>query len=706
LTGRWKLVIPLLLVAAFLLPLSVAADRAGKDIVVDIPSPPFKARIVPGAVRYPKLATPAFTEPGASFSMVLSPTVEPSKVIIDDGYGHRYVLKTAASGGRLEATVPAGAVPGVYDLIIVEKNGEAIGEPHAVIVARPDTYRNMTIVHVTDRHFGVINANGRPAANYDLAADIVALGLPNNTVVIDTGDDADTARDVEYMESLMTDYVLDKPLIGIPGNHDHVGNSPNYAKYRGYWNYTISIYGLYRIVGIDSGGDGYITVAQAEWASRVLDTSKEPVKIVLFHHPHFTHVWGKTPHVFDAKSAEDLYRILTSKKPGTDYMYVYSSWLENRKAFRELVKGMYNAPAKRVLALSGHVHLDSYAEVHRADGSVMNYVVTVATGGSVRPGDYHGFRIIRVSSSGGLSILGDGAYDARHASFNLEGVKAGQIRGPYAVSAYFTISGTKAARYMVKTVVPVEIPSEYLGKKLHLYLQGLDSYRIRCTPLGCVLYAYTNSRPREGAVYRAVLYEKPDAKPPSVRIVRVYPARPVAGRQVVVTLRISDDAWGVEGIEASLLYDGKAMRLIPSIIGDTVRLIIPPLKDLKSGKARLVVRVHDVSGKTVEVTRDIVYAAPQTRTVKQQATTHASTVKATTTTSSTAPSTTTTAATGSPTATTTQKAATSPTAAATHATTSGQATAQGPGATGGATLTVAVIVAAALLAFLFLATRK
>ncbi len=694
---RLTLVLAITLSALFAAA-ALAADTETKNVTIEIPKPSLVAKFVPGAVLYPKLATPAFTAPGDVFELRLRAGINASKIIIDDGFGHSYALSYTKEGDVLKVKVPTDAVRGIYDLIIVTGSGQVIGEPHAVVVAGPNAYSKINIVHVTDRHFGVINSNGRSAANYDLAANFIVLGLPNNTIIIDTGDVADTARDIEYTESVWTDYLLDKPLIGIPGNHDHVGASSNYAKYRGPWNYTVSIYGLYRVVGIDSGGDGYITGSQASWAAKVLTDSKEPVKIVLFHHPHFTHVWGDIPHVFEAKSAEDLYQILVSKKPGSRYMYVYSSWLENKKAFKMLVEAMYSAPAKRVVALSGHVHLDSYAEVHRTDGSAINYVVTTATGGSVRPGDYHGFRIISLTSEGSIAIHGDGPHDARHASFNLEGVEAKIVHGPAAVSAVFSLKGTNVTRYMVKTVVAIPVPREYLGKKLELHLVNLDGYRLRCTPLGCTLYAYTDKPPAEGVEYKAILYQEPDEKPPALRLTRVYPPKPLEGKQVAITLKVSDDAWGVERLEAILvLPNGTRMALRPSAIGDTVRIIVPPLRGVE--KAKLVVEAVDVCGKETVLEKEITYIKQAVTTTTEIVTQKPAETATTAATATTSPSS------KSETPMTTKKTTATET---THSTTTRQHAAATPGQAAeasDATLTVALIIAGALAAFTAIVIR-
>ena len=662
-------------IVALLSLAALHASASGGDKTLTVPETKWAKR-VPGLFVEPRFAAPAFVEPGGQFTLKLSGKLQVKEAYIDDGYGHRFTLQLAElpEGGAYRATVPKDAPPGVYDLFLDVEGKGLVGEPHAVVVGKPEMYKRLYIVHVTDRHFGVVNSNGRAASNYDLAAVTLALSLPNNTIIADTGDVADTAKREEYLESLWTDYLLDKPLIGIPGNHDHVGGFVNYNLYRGPWNYTLSIFGLYRVVGIDSGGDGYINVDQARWAASVLKGSGEPVKIVMFHHPHFTHLFGDVKYNFTLGSWEQLYKVLTSKKPGSKYLYVYSSWLQNKKAFQTLVEGMYDARYKRMLVLSGHVHLNSYAEVHKPDGSTINYVVTVATGGSVREGDYHGFRVLMLSSSGGFKAYGEAPVQYRNSSFNLEPVHVAYVKGPAAVTMAFSITGeTRFLNLMNRTVVALPIPKEYAGKKLNVYLKGLEGYRLRCTPLGCVLYAYNNSKPLVGKVYQVTLYTREDREKPTLMFVRMMPRSPRTGSQVLLQFRIGDDAWGISSVKAYIEYNGKRMEVKPSIIGSTMRIVVPPLHNVD--KVKVHVEVADASGKKTVWSHEITYQKPAPTTATAAATAAA---RETATQQTTATPTGTTAATAAATTATT----TSTQAAETAAATTGEATATGATTTG------------------------
>lgn len=616
-----KMIAVLLIV--YMLTLPYMAPLAGAEqeetiLEVQLPHLDVRAEYKPGLVVAPKISRPAFIEPGGSFQLVFSKPLQVEKIVIDNGYGAVYECEFSQTGDTVfTVKIPENTEPGLYDMIIYTGEG-VYGEPHAVYVGTRDMFSKLNIIHVTDRHFGVINSNGRKASNYDLAVNLVALGLPNNTIIVDSGDLADTAKDGEYRESLFVDTLLDKPLVGVPGNHDHVGGSENFKAYRGPFNYTLDIFGLYRIVGIDSGGDGFITKSQAIWARTVLTTTEEPIKIVIFHHPHFTHMFGDIPYQFNVTTSEDLFKLLTSKKPNSKYTYIYGSWLTDKEALKILVDGMFSAKGNAVLVFSGHVHLDSYAVVTRPDGSQIHYIVTVTTAGSVRPGDYHGFRLVTVEPTGKVEIHGDGDYWTRHASFNADKIYTSYVETANAVTATLRIESTKIIDYMEKTVVALHVPDEWLGKTAKLYLKGLDSYKLRCTPLGCILYAYSSGKPQKGFEYQTTLFTKPDNEPPTLELAKMTPTTPRQGRQVVLNFKVGDDSWGIKELYAKIEYDGKEITIKPMLAGDTARIVIPPLK---ASKVKVTVVAVDASGKETVFTRTIEYKTVQTTTTTLAATT-------------------------------------------------------------------------------------
>ncbi|HID40791.1 MAG TPA: hypothetical protein EYP33_01400, partial [Pyrodictium sp.] len=208
------LLVVYLLAVSFIAPL-VSAEQVEKVVEVTIPAIEQKAEYKPGLIIMPKISRPYFVEPGRSFTLIVSKPLGIQKIIIDNGYGESYeCVYNKLSDTVFAVKIPDSAEQGLYDLIIYTSEG-IYGEPNSIYVGDASSFEKLNIVHVTDRHFGVINPNGRKASNYDLAVNFVVLGLPDNTIIVDSGDLADTARDSEYMESLLVDSLLNKPVVGV-----------------------------------------------------------------------------------------------------------------------------------------------------------------------------------------------------------------------------------------------------------------------------------------------------------------------------------------------------------------------------------------------------------------------------------------------------------------------------------------------------------
>ena len=113
-----------LLILALLAPACTAvhgtASNDARIVTVQIPAPEAKAKLALGLIVMPRFTAPVFTVAGGSFELVLAKKeVNVEKVIIDDGYGHKYVLNVEKLGPtRYRVSIPSNAVQGVYDLII------------------------------------------------------------------------------------------------------------------------------------------------------------------------------------------------------------------------------------------------------------------------------------------------------------------------------------------------------------------------------------------------------------------------------------------------------------------------------------------------------------------------------------------------------------------------------------------------------------
>ncbi|MET1127910.1 MAG: metallophosphoesterase [Thermoproteota archaeon] len=618
--GKRSVAAILLLSAVLVLNLAYAQTSKG-EVRLEVPKPNPMAEFVPGLVVEPKISAPFFVRAGESFRVTLSKPLALKELYLDGGMDKRYaltILGTVTDGGRMivEVQVPPDAEPGLYDLVLVTEEG-VFGEPNSVYVGDEQLFREVNVIHVTDRHYGVINPNGRPSYTYSLVVNLLALALPPNTIIADTGDVADTAKPSEYEMSILVDSILDKPIIGVPGNHDHVGGSNTYASYRGPGTFARSVYGLYRFVGIDSGSDGYLTKDQAEHAAELILSSREPVTVILMHHPHFTHMFGDVQYSFKVGSSRELYDLLLSMKPGSEYPYIYTSWLQDKEALYALVDAIFRAPSKRVVVLSGHVHLNSYAEVTRPDGSTINYVVTVTTSGSIREVDSHGFRLLRLSADGSLEILGEGPHYARNATFNLENAYADIVVTPYAATVLFTVNSTALASLVNRTVVAVPVPKDMLGNEVRLHTVGLDSYKLECTMLGCTLYAYSDESPKPGFKYQATVYVKEDEAAPMVRLERMMPSKPTVGKPLQISFKVTDDSWGITDVKVTVSYGGKSYTFKPILAGTplsySAKVTLPPVSEPTT--VTVTVTAVDAAGRISAKTLELRYeAATQTQT--------------------------------------------------------------------------------------------
>ncbi len=523
----------------------------------------------------PRISVPAFVGSGESFKLILKRSYPVERVVISNGV-KSYECPFEGSGKVYTVRIPENAKRGVYDLIVYTKR-YVLAEPRAVVVNFP---KDLVIFHVTDRHFGVINSNGRSAFSYNLAAILIAQSSKAN-IIIDTGDLADTAKISEYKESLLVDALSFKPIVGIPGNHDNV-NIRNYKRYRGETNFVIETKNFI-ILGLNTGANGYITERQGEMAKEILSEAKQPVKIVLFHHPLFAFTYNKL-YMFKVSSPEQLYEILVSKRPGSRWPFIYSSWLDNEEGLMNLLEGLFNAKGT-VVTLSGHIHLDSYAQVEKPNGEIY-FITTTTTGGSVRPGDYRGFKIIEIKD-GSVKVLGHGKPWDRHASFSLEGVKAYYVKTKKAVTVALDVEDPEILKVMNNVTLVVPIP--WSGK---LGVDGnVTKSQLRCTPASCTLVVLASEVPKRG-FYRVTVYKAPDLEPPKVKVSYW---KPIKGKPLTVWLRFYDDAWGVMEVSAKLIYNGKSMNLAIARVSSTRGyLVIPPLQ---VDKAELIIKVTDASGK-------------------------------------------------------------------------------------------------------------
>ena len=557
----------------------------------------------------PTWAVPAVVLPGETFTIALSKPVEVVEVVATNGTYEFKLQISSISQAKLLVKVPEDVAPGLYDIIVYYKGGMC-GQHNALWVLSEPLNR-LVIMHVSDDHFGVFNPTGRLAREYTLAATILAMSNPNITIVMDTGDLADTATVEQYTWARLVYGLLTKPVFVIPGNHDHVTGDENYRDYVGPLHWTRTIGPNILVVGLDTGYEGYIGFEQAKWAKNVIESSNAPIKIVLHHHPLFCYVYGDTPHEFKVSSSQQLLEVLESKKPGSKYPYIYTSWLENREGLKTLIDAIYNG--KVTLSLSGHIHLDSYTVIERPDGSKTWFIVTTTLGGPIRQGDYHGFRIVVVEPNKVL-VEGKGRPWDRHASYNIEGVEAHLTVSDNAVAVSFKVESQELLKLLPRLVLAVPVPKDYKGYKV--YAPGFEKTWKRCTPVYCALYALA-SHVELNKTYRLAVYIKPDREPPKITVVSA-PEKVEATEPITIEFTVTDDSWGVESVYVTIKGPGINIRATPARFDNMYKVSLPPLGE--AGKLEAIIVATDAYGHTSVEKVEIEIAQPQeaTTTPKQQ----------------------------------------------------------------------------------------
>jgi len=537
-------------------------------------------------VSDPTWAVPAIVHPGQSFALKAQSPVLSIKATKGD---FSFNLLIEGKGNEVKVTVPRGAQPGLYDLIVKTKDG--VCYQHNALWVLGKKLNRLVIMHLSDEHFGVYDPSGRTAFQYALAAVIIANSDPKVNAVVVTGDIADTAMPSQYEQARLVHGLLTKPVFIIPGNHDHVNAEDTYSEYVGPHNWYRSFDG-FLIVGLDTGAEGYLSYQQASWASEILQR-KASAKIVLFHHPLFAYVYGDTPHSFEANSWEDLYKILMSKKPGSKYTYLYGSWLADTEGLKTFLKAIYNDNV--TLTLSGHIHLDSYATVSRPSGLTTWFITTTTAGGPVRRGDYHGFRIISIAPNE-VNAYGLGKPWSRHASYSLEGALADLHENENVSVVTFELKDSHLLKLMPRLVLAVPIPKDFQGH-YKVYAPGFQRTWVRCTPASCIFYAST-SNVTLNKVYRLAVYMKPDLEAPKIYDIQA-PKEVHVGNPFTISFEVSDDSWGVANVYAVIKGAGLNLKAIPTNYGGTYTISMPPLN--KPGKLNVTLVAEDYYGhKTVK----------------------------------------------------------------------------------------------------------
>ncbi len=355
-----------------------------------------------GVLVKPAPGVPAVTTPGGTI------TLTPQKGIQITGLGiisilhgpYKLSIVGTDSAGEIEAKVPDDVVPGDYFLIVNTTSGQTIIPNGLYVMAKAPTVLN--IAQVSDTHITSGAKVGYVCGNYfqrdifkiaqycsnpiplhsavaaDSAYTYWAMN-PNASIIINTGDDVDTAGD--YAGYMIMLHIMErtalagKPIINIKGNHD---DPPTvFTKLIGP-RYFYDTIGRFLIIGLDSRGDeGHPSMAQLEWMENVLENHKGYTVIVLVHHPF----WYKASlgkyggyvngSAFNDTSWNRLLNLVTwywSGGPSHPTANIARRFLEDVEK--------YNI----TLIMSGHIHNDKTVIYTDPEGHVHWFATLTATG--------------------------------------------------------------------------------------------------------------------------------------------------------------------------------------------------------------------------------------------------------------------------------------------------------------------------------------
>ena len=522
-----------ILLVSFLVTLVIAVPLLTGAMV----APP---KVTPPRIVEPMYSRPYAAEPGGHVNVTIvgAGSVE-SVELASFNYTAELNFTVALGEGdtiTVTVTLPDDLDEGLYDLIVYTDAGRA-WMPRAVWV--PGDLACITIMQMSDVHFGASDKgipNTPKNTKYIMLANTLAEQAGVDMVVI-TGDIADVGSDVESLRAIYMQYNQFRiPTFMVPGNHDWAqvpGKDAFLNSYYGLYinskQYWYRVVGPYLVIGLDSLGDGYVSMEQLDFLEEVLERYPDKKAIIAFHHSVFTR---------SGEYTGDLRSFLGS---------IYSSWRErpsNLERFMEIVRGHDNV----VLVLSGHIHRDEYAIV---DDRIHFVTTTTANHGTPT---YWGFKLVSVCENGTVNvILPPGKSDpfSGRVSFNTEYIDSYEYVGSDHKVVIWDLHASRFAEVNLSNAVLLFYVNASIPAEQYKFYGDTDVIRD-------VEY-YTYGDYHVFKVYasvptdrRAVIVLAPfkDEEPPSVRITLVNPRNPLSTSSILVYVAANDgDGWGVRSVK-------------------------------------------------------------------------------------------------------------------------------------------------------------
>ncbi len=620
------------------------------------------ANIGPGA--------PAVVFPGENFTVVLKSSYATTgitsgyiyRVVLEDDELHLYnytVTVTCVDNTTYNVTIPSDVKPGLYDLVLTGKVTYRVERSVWVITGLNDVLR---IAHISDLHFGT----GYPdvfAGDRKRVAGLILVNLLKPDIVINTGDEADTAASSQYIAARAFRYMFlyDYPVFLNPGNHDWPNSE--FIRYYGPTTWYRLIGDKILLIAINTDGErGYPDWPQIKAVQELLEKYRNiPIKIIQMHHPVF--YWQGELNLYYNAS---IFYVNPRENPNSPLSYYWGANLSMVRYFLKLCED-YNVS----IVFAGHIHRDQYVLYHSIRTNTTTYFITTTTFAH-STGTYNGFQYIVLNLTNlnmtfpyaPPSFIGFKNYSKDsvwNSIFNL---------APYWSCKYWFTKHAYTFDLMngvlnVSNTIVLALPwrGEYKG----VYVEGSNgAYAVVKDYLlvdNFLFIAIKIDMPRDSEL-TIVVYNMEDNKLPHIEYKMSIPSTPTLGRTNKLYFDIEDDEWGIRDVEAAIIYSNQEFPVNIRMVNPTTYVVeLTGYTGTEPKTITLKITVMDYANNTITVWYEVtLYPMGMSPTQTPIRTLSVSPTTTTTTTiNTTTPSSTTPANTTSPMNTTTSPSTTSPT---------------------------------------------
>ncbi|ASJ10035.1 phosphoesterase [Thermococcus sp. P6] len=532
-----------------------------------IPVNTVKADVFPNEIlKFPSTGTPAIAKPGETVTIQAADGVDITRLSIISILNGPYDLNILRKeGGTVIAEIPKEAVPGSYFLQVESSKGSIV-IPNGVWVLN-EYPKVLRIWHVSDTHVtsgskvGYVNGEkfcrslskcgegAIPLTSYFATDSAFTYGAMSDEVdvIINTGDDVDTAGDLKgynlYLNAVENAVATGKPAIIIKGNHD---DPPTYySKLVGLTDFNLTI-GKFLIIGLDSHGDqAHPNMDQLEWMESVLEAHPDKIPIVLVHHPF----WYKTPEGrsgrIEGYSATDDWDTIA---PWVSWYWIGGPDRTSEDIAKRFLEDVEKYNIK--LVLSGHVHAD-YVQVYKdKNGNEHWFVTNTATGAPDKreENNWYGSRIVEIDENGNVrlpyikdmfgTIFGPLSSLPVPQEFLVFRKTGEDGSGALFINKYKEISG----KFVL--VAPE-------GAKVDESATDVEYRLLGERTIGDKHYMLFNVTVPLGE-HQIVVTKAPDTTKPTVEIAYTYPSKPKVGKPFQVYLQASDNV-GIKEVQVEIV---------------------------------------------------------------------------------------------------------------------------------------------------------